>query len=573
VQGRTLISQSVLDLYSKYLSGGRPSLQEIVKTLHSVLDDYSSVYLVIDALDECPERDGTRSQLLTKIQDLQKEAKADLHLMATSRFIKVIEEEVKPATRIEVRASEEDVKKFVAGQMYRIRGVVKNDIKLEDLVRDKIAQTVDGMSVYHVTFRMPLAYDPSRFLLARLYFDFLLDKNTKKEVKSALEKLSTGDKKKVERLYDEAYNKVLERIEGQLPGNRDMAKKVLSWITYAKRPLTKKELCHALAVELGKLDEEHIADIEDIASVCRDLITVELDEENIPPFEHITSLCGGLLTVDEDTNIVRLIHYTTQEYFERIREKWFPGAQLKIASTCLIYLCFDAFRSGPCPSERELESRLHQNVFLNYAALYWGYHVLTVQEEVSELAVYFLQDSNLVSSAVQALDRRLRLVVQETGLHLTANFGLVHLCDKLLSGVDTEGLMSADSMNEKSRTPLSFAAEMRHEAVIKLLLDTGKAEVDSKDLRYRTPLSWPAENGHEGVVQLLLEHKANIEQKNSHGVRALHIAALEGHDKIVQLLLEHKANVEEKNSHRVTALYVAARIGTTVTLKFETTER
>ena len=42
-----------------------------------------------------------------------------------------------------------------------------------------------------------------------------------------------------------------------------------------------------------------------------------------------------------------------------------------------------------------------------------------------------------------------------------------------------------------------------HEAIVKLLIDTGKVDVDSKDSRSRTPLSWAAENGRDAVVGLL----------------------------------------------------------------------
>src|SRR6266496_578682 len=158
-------------------------------------------------------------------------------------------------------------------------------------------------------FESLVSYNPGRFLLARLYTDSLLDKGTKKEVKLSLMLLSRGskDSKSLEQVYDEAYSEAVNRIESQLPGQRKQARDVLSWIIYAQRQLTTEELCHALAVEIG---EE------------------ELDPDNIPNIEDIVSVCAGLVTVDNESNIIRLVHYTAQEYFERIRGKWNSSAQL-----------------------------------------------------------------------------------------------------------------------------------------------------------------------------------------------------------------------------------------------------
>jgi len=86
----------------------------------------------------------------------------------------------------------------------------------------------------------------------------------------------------------------MERIEGQEAGFQELAKRVLSWITCAKRPLNTLELQHAIAVEI---DEP------------------ELDEDNLPEIDDMVSVCAGLVTVDEKSNIIRLVHYTTQEIF------------------------------------------------------------------------------------------------------------------------------------------------------------------------------------------------------------------------------------------------------------------
>ena len=58
------------------------------------------------------------------------------------------------------------------------------------------------------------------------------------------------------------------------------------------------------------------------------------------------------------------------------------------------------------------------------------------------------------------------------------------------------------------QTPLSRAAEKGHEAVVKLLLETGEVDINSKNQDNQTPLSLAAEQGHEAVVKLLREKGA-----------------------------------------------------------------
>ncbi|KAN0068626.1 hypothetical protein V8E54_013350 [Elaphomyces granulatus] len=63
-----------------------------------------------------------------------------------------------------------------------------------------------------------------------------------------------------------------------------------------------------------------------------------------------------------------------------------------------------------------------------------------------------------------------------------------------------------DIKDNYGQTPLSWAATNGNEAVVKLLLETGKVEVDSQDKTGgRTPLLWAAINGHVAVVKLLFE--------------------------------------------------------------------
>ena len=133
-----------------------------------------------------------------------------------------------------------------------------------------------------------------RFLLAYLHINSLQDKETAKDVNSTLAKLSKGSS-----ALDDAYKKAMKRIEGQLTGDYELAKRVLSWITYAKRPLTTTEICCALAVEPDEAG---------------------LDSENIPYVEDLLSVCARLVVVNQESAVICLVHYTTKEYFARIQD-------------------------------------------------------------------------------------------------------------------------------------------------------------------------------------------------------------------------------------------------------------
>jgi ankyrin repeat protein len=66
----------------------------------------------------------------------------------------------------------------------------------------------------------------------------------------------------------------------------------------------------------------------------------------------------------------------------------------------------------------------------------------------------------------------------------------------------------------KSASSLTIASYFGLDAVVKLLLETGKVDVDSNGVDFqgdddgRTPLWWAARNGHEAVVKLLLARGA-----------------------------------------------------------------
>jgi GPI inositol-deacylase-like protein len=218
------------------------------------------------------------------------------------------------------------------------------------------------------------------------------------------------------------------RFRRQNTGN--LPRQVLSWITCAKWWLTSSELQHAIAVEVDKR---------------------ELDKENITDIELIVSVCAGLVIIDEESKIIRLVHYTTQEYFERTWERWFPNVHTDITNTCATYLSFQTFESRSSPTEETFdEIRLY-----DYCAQNWGYHARMSSIQGGKLILDLLDSCQALTWHDYMYWRYTGTGTQMTGMHLAAYFGLWKSMSALL-----ESPHDVNAKDINGRTPLSWAAGM-----------------------------------------------------------------------------------------------------------------
>ncbi|KAH8665584.1 ankyrin repeat protein [Ilyonectria robusta] len=523
-QGRSSLPAHVKALYEKHKDKRtRPSFDEISGALHWVSAMYSKVIIIVDALDECQPSDGC--QLLSHIFSLQ--ADNAVSFFATSRPIPDIEGYFKECLRLEIIASDEDVRRYVHGHMSHLPKFVCNRPDIQEEIEAEIAGAVEGM-----------------FLLAQLYLDSLKDKTSVTEMKSALKKFrkqsqqGPGEDGKRD-VLEQAYDQAVERIDSQMTGFRLLGRKTLSWICCAKRPLTTYELQHALAVKTGD---------------------TELDKDNLRGIEDVVSVCAGLVTVDEESNILRLVHHTAQKYFERAQKVWLQDAETEITTACVTYLSFNTFERGPCVTDEEFEQRLQQNSLYGYAARNWGHHARRASPLVHELILGFVESEAKVSASSQAmLASKLfggdsgyaqRVPKQITCVHLAASFGLLETMIYLQSR------HSLDVRDSRGRTPLSLAAENGHEAVVDLLLEKD-VDLETKDNDDPTPLCLAINNRDEAVVKLLLKKDINLEVKDHNGYTPLLQAVMKGHEVVVKLLLKKGVDLEVQDSDGCTALWWA----------------
>jgi hypothetical protein len=119
LQGRPDNTAPVMGIHDHHSKRGtKPSLDELTQALLSLCSSYSTVYITVDALDECSNTSGVRRQLIDKLRSLQ--ANKNVRLLFTSRFIPEVTEDFQSSPWLEVRASEEDVRRFVVGQISRL---------------------------------------------------------------------------------------------------------------------------------------------------------------------------------------------------------------------------------------------------------------------------------------------------------------------------------------------------------------------------------------------------------------------------------------------------------------------
>jgi hypothetical protein len=148
-QSQKPFPSSVQALYDRHQERStRPLLEELSATLQSVGMFYSRVFIVIDALDECDDTDGSRTKLLDHLFSAQ--SKLGLNIFATSRFIPRIEERFKDYPWREVRPSHEDIFRFLDSRMSELPDFVTRDTDLQNEIKTEIELAMEGMYVSYI---------------------------------------------------------------------------------------------------------------------------------------------------------------------------------------------------------------------------------------------------------------------------------------------------------------------------------------------------------------------------------------------------------------------------------------
>ncbi|KJK63626.1 Ankyrin repeats 3 copy [Aspergillus parasiticus SU-1] len=469
----------------------------------------------------------------TLLECLQGRSSMQLFITGRPHIRQTVQKYLKQRQEIPIEAHEGDIRRFIDREIGGPNDIEPDamDEKLRLDIQSKVLASAKGI-----------------FLLPVLQVHAVLQAATMRRREEALKTLPSS--------LSDAFSGTVARIEQQPIAHSAKAKTIIAWVHLAERPVSVDELLCSLAIEDGD------------------------------------KAFNRRVVIDQETHTVRLVHYSFQEYlnqqskmFGLSKEEWHS----QIARTCLTFLNFP----------EETADDYMGITLLSYAATKWGHHLRRSEylpDSPLELAKKYLSTAQVSNNASLHLlyreiytgrhkDHELHRAV--TLAHIAAFFGIhsVMLHLTVSGDIDSRDIIgytplswaanlghmpivkllieqgvSVDPQDLNGMTPLFLALKSKHEWIAELLIDYGAA-VDVNDVNRNTPLSYAVEYKCERAVRLLLDKGAPVDTKNKFGETPLLIAAHGGFERIVELLLERGAEVDSMDPYGRTPLLYAALSG------------
>ncbi|KAL9100692.1 MAG: hypothetical protein Q9163_003956 [Psora crenata] len=575
------VTPSALELlHSSCRNGERqPTLDQLLDTLHKLVKSFEKSYLILDALDECSDREA----LLDDIEEFAGWEDVDLHILSISRRENDIEDRIRPLAgrrgRVPIQGAHvnDDILAYVHERLQNDPRLKRwrNNTKAQQEIENSLTAKADGILL------------------------------------KALASLP--------KTLDDTYTRILCNIDDS--SSQD-AFKILQWLTFSARPLRLEEISEVIAIDADDSTRYNTTKIfndrREILTICPSLISL-VEESPGNADENIDN---------EDTDgkaakqVVQLAHLSVKEFLISGSIRHSPAkdysiqeisANTLIAKDCIAYLLeFD-----------EVDPLTHEIVeeypLALYAAGYWSQHA-AVAERHSGSAIPLSMDL-LVGNGrafpnwvrlyhltfLRIYSEDYELLWMYIPLYYASFTGLIETVKLIL---DRETDPNAQSKLEYigRATALSAASARGHYQIVQILLDKGAdinaskpytalelasfggyyqvdtgfcglyralcaasarglyrivqtlIDMDAADSNAQGPftaLQLALIGGHYQIVQTLLDRGADI---NAHGsFTALQLASLEGHYQLVQTLLDRGADI---NAHGpFTALQLASLEG------------
>ncbi|KAI9776989.1 MAG: hypothetical protein M1839_009133 [Geoglossum umbratile] len=533
--------KEVEKLYNQNDDGKQqPDKKSLLSVMLTVLRSSCRTYLIIDALDECSQRE----ELLKVLSDIRRQCSEEVNVLLTSRkehdIELVLDGLATSSIGIQQTAVDADIRIHVKNYLVEDAMLKRWPSAVKEEVEDALVKGAHGMF---------------RWVVCQLAV-----------LRNCLKLPALRQKlKELPETLDETYDRILLSIPKDC---YQEAHAVLQWLTYSRRPMSLAEVAEAISVDRDNQifdPENRMLDVSSILNICSSLVTL---------LERKTTF--GVVQTEEMREL-RLAHYSVKEYLvsKRIQESKANRFAVKeteaheyMGESCLIYLLYfnqpDSI-SGHHPVNYP---------FLMYAVKYWHGHrraILDASPGITDLSMalfdtkrgaqFFnwlkLYDPGYFWTRIDPKGE----IKKDVLVNYACRLGIFEVVEMLLaSGADVNTTASANS----GRTALEVASWGGYFEVVERFLAAG-ADVNTVPSINDgwTALQEASRGGHLKVVEKLLASGADVNTATSRGWTALKAASTGGHIKVVERLLAvgADANVATSADYSQTALQAAAEGG------------
>ncbi|KAI9717311.1 MAG: hypothetical protein M1812_004838 [Candelaria pacifica] len=470
----------------------QPSKSGLLNALRQMLSDSAEAYLVFDALDECSER----NELFSLIQTICNWKLPHLHVLATSRQERDIDEALKPfvLTEISIQNSLVDADILVHIKS-RMKGQkLKRWVKRQEVAEEIETRLVNGASGIYAT-----------------------------------------------------YDKILLGIDEDY---RHLALSILRWLAYSTRALTVAEVADVVAINYEDIPafdpDDRFDDPLDILTVCSSLVTIETRGSN--DFSKALDLRLAHFSVKE--YLLNTQARTVAASFFQFSE---VAAHTSIAEGGLAYLLhFEEL--DPLPYLQtiglvpvsQVDFPLLSYLSGKYENLDWAQHLRVIPEATPNLTTlarkFFRSDSEAYLN--WAKYRYLEVMGPDrTANPLTTASGLGWL--PIVRILIEDGADIHERSGPRQQTALEASAQGGWTKVVDYLLETG-ANPNATLAASTSALQGAVWYNHVDVARALLRAGADVNAKCGHYDAMfddlLQIAAYWHHEEMEEVLLDYGAD-------------------------------
>ena len=369
---------------------------------------------------------------------------------------------------------------------------------------------------------------------------------------------------------DKTYERILKEIKKP---NRDSARRLLSCLVAAVRPLEVEELAEVLAV-----------DYEDEEGIPRLTPNWRWEDQE----QALLTSCSSLIDIIEsgESRVVQFSHFSVREFLTSDRLAASSGDVLRYhialepAHTILAQACLGVFLPS---DDRDEQNGVKDNLnspLSKYAAQHWVVHAKyeNVSARLRKAMEYLFDPDKPYFWAWRELHDMDTYSANRSTFHeftLDSKAGAVPLYYAALCGFQdlVEHLISKYPQHVNASgghyvSPLVAALTAEHFQTAKILLDNG-ADPNVKGYNGTTPLHSAAYYSDLRMVQVLLDFKADVNARCDFGATPLHFSPNKRWSgpphhhmqNISRILLEHGADVNARSDDLSTPLHNVARFG------------